>query len=568
VVAFLRRIAVAFLPLLACAPAWAETSLYKYNIQNQLVEVTRGGDILLRLQYDSEGRLIKKIGEEGIRQYRWDGRKLLVEYDGDGNPICRYFWAGDRLQAFDRLGEGTRFPIHDGLGSVVGLTDEAGNKVAGYHLDAWGNFRFPAELDASRNKIAYTGYILDRETGLYFAQARHYDPSLGRFITQDSFMGRIEDVPSLHRYVYSRGNPATFVDPSGHESYRQLIMLDKPSPSVGHEFLKHFGYEAFNVISFGALARQDRLVELSEAGKLTEVQYHQGTAINVVGTGATAAATFASGGVAGQVVARAGGSLALAGAASGGAAGLVASTGSADVDMAMGTRSPLDVHPTEFVAPTALGAAAGAAFGAGSAKAQAVVEGSRGGELVPAEGPPLLQRYTTEGAPSAGVSAGRLQPLEAPSSAGTVGATPAERLAARTMTREEWQAYHQAQRLGRTVNPTQGMTNCVNCTIAADSTLGGRPASALPSRPKPLAVLERQYGGTFQSFGSPEAIAQQMAQAGSGARGIVYGTRGPGQVGHVFNVVNQQGQIRFIDAQTGEIASFEGYQSFGFLRTR
>jgi hypothetical protein len=59
--AFLRRIAVALVLLLAGAPAWAETILYKHNTQNQLVEVTRGGDILLRLQ----GHVFNVVNQHG-----------------------------------------------------------------------------------------------------------------------------------------------------------------------------------------------------------------------------------------------------------------------------------------------------------------------------------------------------------------------------------------------------------------------------------------------------------------------------------------------------------------------
>ncbi|NJM53651.1 MAG: hypothetical protein HC846_09845, partial [Blastocatellia bacterium] len=34
--------------------------------------------------------------------------------------------------------------------------------------------------------------------------------------------------------------------------------------------------------------------------------------------------------------------------------------------------------------------------------------------------------------------------------------------------------------------------------------------------------------------------------------------------GHVFNAVNQNGVIRFLDGQTGGPASFRGYSSFQF----
>ncbi|WP_332102815.1 toxin glutamine deamidase domain-containing protein [Mycobacterium shinjukuense] len=42
----------------------------------------------------------------------------------------------------------------------------------------------------------------------------------------------------------------------------------------------------------------------------------------------------------------------------------------------------------------------------------------------------------------------------------------------------------------------------------------------------------------------------------------------PWQVGHVFNVVNQNGVIRFLDGQPGRVASFGGYKSFYCMRYR
>jgi hypothetical protein len=46
----------------------------------------------------------------------------------------------------------------------------------------------------------------------------------------------------------------------------------------------------------------------------------------------------------------------------------------------------------------------------------------------------------------------------------------------------------------------------------------------------------------------------------------VYGSRGA-QVGHVFNGVNQVGVVRFLDGQTGTVASFDGYSELYFLLT-
>lgn len=119
----------------------------------------------------------------------------------------------------------------------------------------------------------------------------------------------------------------------------------------------------------------------------------------------------------------------------------------------------------------------------------------------------------------------------------------------------------------RHVNPTGGKTNCVNCVVATDSTLSGAPASALPSGVKKISELENLYGTKFKSVSGRPEIERILAEAGEGSRGIVFGGRGPNEAGHVFNAINQNGVVRFLDGQSGTTASFRGFASFRFLRT-
>lgn len=126
----------------------------------------------------------------------------------------------------------------------------------------------------------------------------------------------------------------------------------------------------------------------------------------------------------------------------------------------------------------------------------------------------------------------------------------------------------------RNVNPgypDAGRThNCVNCSIATDATLVGNPASALPinsTKGVPLTVLEKQYGAKFSDVSSTETITQHMVGGGDGARGIVFGSYGPGQPGHVFNVVNQNGVIRYLDGRTGKPANMNNFKTLQLLRT-
>jgi RHS repeat-associated protein len=181
-----------------------------------MVETAQSASILGRFQYDFDGRRNKKIGEEGVRQYVYDQTSVFLEYDDTGQQVARYEYGSDHLVSVVRRDEPRRFYSLDGLRSVVNLTDDSGASIARYHLDAWGNFRFPAELSTSTNRFAFTGYLWDPETCLFNAKARYFDPQLGRFLSQDSFLGEINDPPSLHRYFYANANPARYVDPTGH----------------------------------------------------------------------------------------------------------------------------------------------------------------------------------------------------------------------------------------------------------------------------------------------------------------------------------------------------------------
>jgi RHS repeat-associated protein len=206
-------------------PLRAQTPEYIYDTRNKFVEVRRGESLLVRFQWDAEGRLLRKIGQLGIRDYVYDGRRLLAEYTESGDQVAKYNWAGDRVVSVERTGEGIRYFHYDGLGSVVTLTDDSGNVVARYLWDAWGNLRNEDALNASQNRIGYTGHRFDEETGLHHAQTRHLDPTIGRFTTQDAYLGEPDDPASQNRFTYAQGNPAKYVDPTGEFVFLVPILI-------------------------------------------------------------------------------------------------------------------------------------------------------------------------------------------------------------------------------------------------------------------------------------------------------------------------------------------------------
>ena len=54
--------------------------------------------------------------------------------------------------------------------------------------------------------------------GLYFYNARYYDPALGRFASADTIVPQPENPQNLNRYSYCGSNPLKYVDSSGHNA--------------------------------------------------------------------------------------------------------------------------------------------------------------------------------------------------------------------------------------------------------------------------------------------------------------------------------------------------------------
>lgn len=62
----------------------------------------------------------------------------------------------------------------------------------------------------------FTGQIKDDETGLYYYNARYYDPLLGRFIQPDTIIAEIGNPQSYNRNSYCLNDPLTYTDPTAH----------------------------------------------------------------------------------------------------------------------------------------------------------------------------------------------------------------------------------------------------------------------------------------------------------------------------------------------------------------
>ena len=184
-----------------------------YNALNQLTE-TLTKNYKVSFTYDAEGLRTGKTvnGEKTV--YVWDGDQVVMELSKGGAVQKRYIRGNDLVYA-DK-GENTEktYYVTDMHGNVVQLLDEAGNVTKTYEYDSFGNEVKPEKKD--ENPYRYCGEYYDKETEEVYLRARYYEPSVGRFITRDTYTGESDEPLSLHLYTYCENDGVNAWDPCGH----------------------------------------------------------------------------------------------------------------------------------------------------------------------------------------------------------------------------------------------------------------------------------------------------------------------------------------------------------------
>ena len=179
-----------------------------------------------RIQKKEAGEVTNYFYEDGMVSYTTGadtGEKLIQNLSGLEDNVI---YAERKVTGTD----GTASAYQDFLytkdiqGSTSSILNKDTKGELSYEYDDFGETSIHGS-SALKNEICYTGGIYDESTGLYYLNARYYDPENGRFLTEDTYRGEVNDPDTLHLYAYCKNNPINYVDPSGHSCISSKLTL-------------------------------------------------------------------------------------------------------------------------------------------------------------------------------------------------------------------------------------------------------------------------------------------------------------------------------------------------------
>ncbi len=175
---------------------------YTWSYDNKPTSIVKGG-VTTSFTYDADGERVKKTSGSNWSIYVGS----IFEEDQSGSRTCYIDAAGVSVKK--KVDGSLYFILKDHLGGAGIITDGSGNVVTRQYYQPYGLDDPTGSIENEVDNHKFTGQEEDTETGLYYFNARYYDPALGRFVSADPTGG-------ANRYAYCGNEPINRIDPSGY----------------------------------------------------------------------------------------------------------------------------------------------------------------------------------------------------------------------------------------------------------------------------------------------------------------------------------------------------------------
>ncbi len=202
--------------------------VYTWDNQGHLltaVKTDANNNVLVNASYtyDVYGLRIKSSistngGAAVVTKFLYVGPNLFATFGGTGgNTLQSRYMVGnlqDQWLARADVSGAVNWFLADHLGSVRDIYNNAGTKLYHADYDAFGNIK-TEQFPGARPLVGFCGYQWDASLGLFYINARWYNPITLQWMTKDP-KGFAAGDNDLRRYV---GNsPTNATDPSGLEA--------------------------------------------------------------------------------------------------------------------------------------------------------------------------------------------------------------------------------------------------------------------------------------------------------------------------------------------------------------
>ena len=165
-----------------------------------------------------------------MTRFAYDRLNVWADLDGSNELVMRRLFLDgvDSVTARISASGTVAWYLTDRLGSVRVLTDATGDVIDRITYDGFGNIIAETNPSAS-DRYLWTGREFDRVTGLQYNRARYYNPTIGRWTTEDP-IGFAGGDTNLYRYV--RNDPTNVTDADGLSV--ETVNYDQPYPVVAN----------------------------------------------------------------------------------------------------------------------------------------------------------------------------------------------------------------------------------------------------------------------------------------------------------------------------------------------
>ena len=201
-----------------------------YDPENRLSAIAQAGVFSDEFGYADDGaRLWKRIDQNPTNIQIWIGNiyeqkngKTLFHVFADGQQICTF-------EATSALNGGTStnavgyYYHEDNLNTSSTLSGPSGSQVEVNVYYPFGRVETASPQASFQVSRRFTGQVFDAESGLYYYNARYYDPELGRFIQPDTVISDFSNPQSYNRYSYALNDPLLYNDPTGHGAVGDFV---------------------------------------------------------------------------------------------------------------------------------------------------------------------------------------------------------------------------------------------------------------------------------------------------------------------------------------------------------